>query len=485
MGNCLSCRAHRRQRPRRNLPRKIKIRDRRAKDGRTDGRKGGRKGGRKERVSSSAVHRRSLEHLSPRSVVSDDSVYYSDNEWSENAFGGGQGAGSSSLRQDAVEGIAEEEESLVDKLANWWHSFSLLGDDERYEDNNSNETDNRGDSRAGDPRDGSPAFVTSTRRDAHLGDTDSAKVKSQQMLGVPRIFSEDGDVDSVAMSCVSFTNSRRRKPLSLTRVNLDDRTASVQKSWAYPDPTTFMVRSKGYMRDKVKLPASCSLYRLVKCETVTFDGRIDHIARYMDMPTPCQDAIHAGKRVDLPPILVIQLQMPMYPPVLFGEHDGESCSLIYYCELEPSVVEAPRHAVDMAVRFVKGDKEEDGQMTRDRLKLIPRIMNVEEWGREAGLSATELRLVTNYNGKPLLMRPQQRFFLGPEGSYFEIDADIHNYAYIARRAFAGYVPRLGPSVFENGFVIQGNNENELPEVMLACSRVYRVDFQRVNRMSIV
>ena len=238
------------------------------------------------------------------------------------------------------------------------------------------------------------------------------------------------------------------------------------------------------MTDKVKLPAQCSLYRMVKVESVTLPARMDHIAVHLEVPQASTASIEAGKLVDLPPILIIQLQMPMYSPILFGEHDGESCSLIYYSELDPDVAAMPQHAIDLAVRFVQGGTEEDGQASRDRLKLIPRIMNVDEWGREAGLSGTEVRLVHNYNGKPLLMRPQFKFHGDQSRTYFEVDVDIHNYAYVARRAFCGYVPRLGPSVFENGFVIQGNNERELPEVLLTACRVYRTDFRRVPRMSI-
>ena len=36
----------------------------------------------------------------------------------------------------------------------------------------------------------------------------------------------------------------------------------------------------------------------------------------------------------------------------------------------------------------------------------------------------------------------------------EIVLDIHAWAYLARRAFASYVPKLGTVVFENAFVVQ-------------------------------
>lgn len=54
-------------------------------------------------------------------------------------------------------------------------------------------------------------------------------------------------------------------------------------------------------------------------------------------------------------------------------------------------------------------------------------------------------LLRRYNDKPLLTRPQQKFFLTPR--YLEIDLDIHNYAYLARKV----VYRCGPSNRETEF----------------------------------
>ena len=79
--------------------------------------------------------------------------------------------------------------------------------------------------------------------------------------------------------------------------------------------------------------------------------------------------------------------------------------------------------------------------TRDRLKLIARVVNVEQWAKEGPLSGYEHSLLNNYNDKPILTRPQQQFFSG-EG-YLEVDLDVHTYAWLARKAFANFIPRLG------------------------------------------
>lgn len=79
--------------------------------------------------------------------------------------------------------------------------------------------------------------------------------------------------------------------------------------------------------------------------------------------------------------------------------------------------------------------------TRSRLKLIARVVNVEEWAEKGPLSGYEHGLLRNYNDKPILTRPQHHFFL--EKNYLEIDLDVHSYAWTARKALSGFLPRLG------------------------------------------
>ena len=77
----------------------------------------------------------------------------------------------------------------------------------------------------------------------------------------------------------------------------------------------------------------------------------------------------------------------------------------------------------------------------------------------------EHRLLLNYNDKPLLTRPQHRFYSGP--GYLEVDVDIHAYAYLARKALHLFIGRLASVVFENAFVLQGAR---LPAAAVAAER---------------
>ena len=77
---------------------------------------------------------------------------------------------------------------------------------------------------------------------------------------------------------------------------------------------------------------------------------------------------------------------------------------------------------------------------------------MEQWAKDAPLSTAEYKLLRNYNDKPVLTRPQHRVYFG--ANYIEVDLDIHAWAYLARKAFSSYIPRLGTVVFENAFVVQ-------------------------------
>ncbi|KIZ06999.1 hypothetical protein MNEG_0944 [Monoraphidium neglectum] len=186
----------------------------------------------------------------------------------------------------------------------------------------------------------------------------------------------------------------------------------------------------------------------------------------------------------LPPLLVFNVQMPQYPAAFWGASDGPGQSIVYYFALpedfDPETFQN-RAALGLLQRFVSNGRESDGSPTRERLKMIVRCCNAEEWAAAAPLNSAEYKLLVNYNEKPVLTRPQHFFYVGP--NYLEVDMDVHSYAYLARKALNSYHSRLKSVVWENAFVLQGNASEELPEQVLGCGRIYRTDFEGARALN--
>lgn len=109
---------------------------------------------------------------------------------------------------------------------------------------------------------------------------------------------------------------------------------------------------------------------------------------------------------------------------------------------------------------------------RDRFKAMGIVVNPEE----PDLGRTERHLLESYNGQPILTRPQHRFYEGQ--NYFEVDIDAHAFNYIARKGLCGVQDHMEHMVVDFGFVIQGESDAELPERILGCVRLAKIDVQR-------
>jgi hypothetical protein len=94
------------------------------------------------------------------------------------------------------------------------------------------------------------------------------------------------------------------------------------------------------------------------------------------------------------------------------------------------------------------------------------------------MSRAEKGFMQTYDGKPVMTRPQHRFFRGP--GYLEVDIDAHYYAYIARKGMHAYRNHLDKMVFDSGFVLQGGAAEELPEQILAATRLHNLDFSKAR-----
>lgn len=185
----------------------------------------------------------------------------------------------------------------------------------------------------------------------------------------------------------------------------------------------------------------------------------------------------AGFDWDSPWFWVVCMVLPGYPPAMFGgKTDGPGWSCISYFTPSKQTREELKkdksaiNSYNVLKQFLTLDfKSTSAKATTDRMKGLSRIINYKE---VPDLSWAVSSALNSYNGKPFLARPQHSYWRGQ--GYIEIDVDIHQFCYAARNTLSGVLDKFPELICDSGLVIEAYGDEEQPEQVLCCTRIFRI-----------
>jgi hypothetical protein len=266
-------------------------------------------------------------------------------------------------------------------------------------------------------------------------------------------------------------------PASAAPAPVVERPVTVPPSKFSPtDGKNFSVRSANYKKSKRKEGSDRAFFDLLTVDLYSSKIKQAHI---VDKVTPPWNAAEQkDQKHGVPELFVINFMIPSYEPPnpLWGQakEDGEGYSIVFYFRMSDycrglleDVSSAPP-SILLLQKFCAAAKA--GEELKGRLKGIPKIVNIDELDFGSALN----KIVQTYNAKPFLTGPKfHSFKSGP--NYLECDVDIHRYCYMARKASFGLMSHLKNMVVDFALVVEAQDEDELPEQVLGCLRLLKID----------
>ena len=272
----------------------------------------------------------------------------------------------------------------------------------------------------------------------------------------------------------------------------------------------FDVRSTGYARSKVKIPSIMPpLYEIKGAVCFNTNERVDSavdvckemwadrsnvdedVAEWLKNEFGLKDAAadgHAGESLrdpSIPPIIVVHWQLPYSNSGFLGRKKEDGGQIGFFFEAGPDFVSETNELYE---RGSHGD-DEKGSLTgnagkllrnwlrnasedfalRSRFKAIMKVHNLDNIG---------LGTFGKYNGKPVLIKKTGALTTGtlPSGrKYVEMRCNVHGWGLMSRRGFVHVVPKLKEMIMHVGFVIEGRDDDELPERLLGSAALRQLD----------
>lgn len=267
--------------------------------------------------------------------------------------------------------------------------------------------------------------------------------------------------------------------------------------WSKGDGKDLRVRcGPDYVKQGHKTDSSPAMYQAISCDTIKSHIKTENIiGRHIDaksMPTlfahSSNGDISGGASLQwkegcpLPRVICINMMMP-YATGLNPFHKDAGCSFVGLFEIKPETLKAamsdkpPAH-VELFRKFWEGPAGKPGCPNTDLDRcLAQRMVKGVKKDQQPGLFKAVAKCVNpqdvnvpdilhQYNGKPCLITKCGYVIKDPAGEWMEIGIDVRGFNVLARKMLCSFRNMLPRTKIHYGFLIQGVEDEELPEGLL-------------------
>lgn len=221
--------------------------------------------------------------------------------------------------------------------------------------------------------------------------------------------------------------------------------------WTESDASTFKVRSATYNTDKVKCASAKSVFKLIGIDFYEVPEATHNISSH-----PKNRVYLANQRGDPAWVFVINIMVPG-PPHL---------SFVIYFQGDKSVIDADTPFGRVARPFFYGN---DDEFRNNRFKIIPKILD------------GNLIIKMAVKDTPALLGNKLKQYYYKGDNYFELDVDVGSSS-VARNVTGLAMGYSKAIVVDMGFCLQGNEEDELPEVLMGGCTCIHVDAATAKKL---
>eukprot|EP01038_Epipyxis_sp_PR26KG_P004812 gene4812-6741_t len=271
---------------------------------------------------------------------------------------------------------------------------------------------------------------------------------------------------------------------------IDDINTSTFKNSCCDCPSSsFNLRiGPNYKKNKLKAPSDTALYDFMGGDFVQCANRLDDFGSKVNFPSEWLK--DSRSKLPVPQIMIINTQLPLdFSPSLFQQPtDGPGWSLVLYFKISQKMLDyldnlssAPG-GVKLFVNYCEyiksqktGNKDVKSQNNNNsnksssqwdgRFKLSIRCENIEKFNLPS--------FISSYNAKPIIIRNTGTMIRSSDGSYMEMDINVHRFGSVPKKALEVLFNRFDQMVISMGFCIESREENEMPEILFGTATLHQ------------